>query len=344
MRKILYLLPLLLVVLFNRIYSQQPIWPMVQIPIWVGNQIQYVIYIPLYSTQLVYQINLTQPTNLTFIQFTVPESILQQQLQYCKTYDPYVTNNVSLSQCAFIYPSFTIVYNSSNVQSQTMSGYEITYYMKAVSYDNITGLPQTFQILVNHNIGNLPPGTYDIYVYYPSPFYFSFDSMSNFSYMPACPSSLSNVVPSDFNGGWCTPGGGFGGDYVPNMNPMYAYPYSQSLYYYGCFGGCGVMINQYFTRYLYIKFNPAYPVFIGIPHGGINYVTITTATPNGQTATISTAYGSLYDLRELELQNGLNPNEYNEIVDVQVFADPFFCGTCGDFFLTGFYLQYVPET
>ncbi|MGC9133635.1 MAG: hypothetical protein ACP5GJ_04515, partial [Nanopusillaceae archaeon] len=275
--------------------------------------------------------------------FTVPEQILQLQLYYCKTFDPYVTNNVSLLQCAFAYPSFAVIYDSHNVQINEMLGYEIPYYMKVLSYDNVTGLPQTFAVLVQHHIGTLSPGTYYLYVYYPSPYYFSFDSMSNFSYMPACPSNLSNVVPSDFNGGWCTPGGGFGAYYEPNMNPMYAYPYSQSLLYYACYGGCVTAINQYFTRYLDVKFDPAYPVFIGIPYGGINFVTVTTATPDGQTATIVTPYGSLYDLRLLELQNGLDPNQYNRIISVQIFANPILCG-CTNFYLTGFYLQYVPET
>ncbi len=330
MRKILYLLPLLLVVLFNRIYSQQPIWPMVQIPIWVGNQIQYVIYIPLYSTQLVYQINLTQPTNLTFIQFTVPESILQQQLQYCKTYDPYVTNNVSPSQCEFGWPAVVAIAD----QNGNIFYYWTEYQLIPLSYDSITGLPQTFEFPVNLpdqgvDGTTLSPGTYYLYIYYPSPFFFSFESAYNFTYMPICPSNPSSATSSNFNGGYC---------YSSSSTPTsfgfsYWYPYGQTLYVSLC--GYG---PESIVRYLYVKFNPAYPVMIVTDSYGL----VTVENPStGQTATLSLNMGALYDLRQLEVSYGLDPNQWNEIVSVGNHVGAFYYCISGP--VWGFYLFYVPE-
>jgi hypothetical protein len=344
MRKILYILPLLfLIVLSYRVHSQYPVWP-----IWFGDK-------PMFTTQLVYQFNVTDSyasVNPQFIQFTVPEQVLQQQLYYCKTYDPYITS-IDLSQCAFAYPGVVVVYsNSSNISI----GYEIPLFTLVLSYDNVTGLPQTFAILVQHHIGTLSPGTYYLYVYYPSPFFLSFESVRDFSYVPECPSNPMNATSSNFNGGWCAriPGPLSADNLYTCAFPGYLVPYclSQTVTDYLHFAF--PVFAGYLQRYLYVKFNPAYPVFIGSPiyscsMDGCTYtLTVTLRNPStGQTVSLKSPVSLvvpniLIELRNLELQNGIDPNQYNEIVSVTIdISNP---SGRGWVIFGGVYLQYVPET
>jgi hypothetical protein len=305
--------------------------------------------IPLYSTELVYQVNVSQNATLQFIQVTIPQSILQQQLQYCKTYDPFITNNISVTQCDFAYPAMAIVYNST---SGSQVGYEISYFIVPASYDNVTGLPNTFDILLNNRIGVLGVSStpYFVYILYPSPYYLSFESLFNSQSMPQCPSvsSLPYATTSNFDGGWCSDTGGFGANYQPNSYLSYQYPYAQSLYYSSCANGCIVLGGVNITRYLYVTFNPQYPVLVGFMSVGTGpnfggYVTVENPS-TGQTQTLSINGGDiLYDLRMLELGQGLNPYQWNEIVDVKHGDSSGVCTFCGAFASTGIYLQYVPQ-
>ncbi|MGC9133536.1 MAG: hypothetical protein ACP5GJ_04010 [Nanopusillaceae archaeon] len=332
MRKIFYILPLLLLVILPyKVYSQSPIWPEAgPVGVVVENRSLWGTNLPLYTTQLVYQLNITKSNNLISITFTVPKQVLQQQLYYCKTYDPYITS-INLSQCDFAYPALVALYDSS----LSLVQYQIPYYTIPISYDNTTGLPQTFEI----DIGSLSPGTYYIYVYYPSPFYYSFESMSNLTYLIQCPSNLSNITSSDFDGGWCSDTGGFGSSYIDYISSHYRYPYSQILYYFG-----GLMGNVNITRYLYVRFNPFYPVLIGSLSPSVyGYITIKNPYTD-QNRTIYIPYSNaIYDLRSLELQNGLDPNQWNEIVNIKIFPNSSVSGA-SEMSVYGMILQYIPET
>ncbi len=331
-----YILPLVLVVFAFSIFSQPPQWQFVTFGGPNGGQVT----LPIYTTQLVYQLNVSQNTSVQFIQITIPQSILQQQLQYCKTYDPFISNNISLLQCTFAYPAMAIVYNPA---SGSQVGYEVTYFIVPASYDNVTGLPNTFQIFLNNHIGTLSSSSspvYYLYILYPSPYYISFESMFNPQSMPKCPSDLTYATSLNFNGGWCTNTGGFGGGFQSNNYPSYQYPYAQSPYYSGC-GGVG---GSTFIRYLYVTFNPQYPVLFATIALNAGYVTVMNPS-TGQTRTLNIPRGStLYDLRTVELSQGLDPNQWNVIVDVRDYAYvDYGWGGCGGFAVNGIYLQYVPQ-
>jgi hypothetical protein len=287
-------------------------------------------------TQLVYQLNISQNASVQFIQITIPESILQQQLQYCKTYDPYITNNISVLQCAYAYPSIVIVYTVSGSMPND-NAYEIPYNMIVMSYDNVTGLPQTFQIYLNNHVGVLSPGTYFVYVYYGGPYFFPYASMKSPN-IPPCPSlsAIQYSTPSNFNGGWC-------GSNVNTQFPYYSVPWGQTI-----FTNTGSFTTQ---RYLFVTFNPQYPVLVGHQRSYCFYCSdnelITVMNPStGQTATLSIGGGTLYDLRLLERLNGLDPYQWNEIVSVSLtgsWSIAWGCGYAGSA-LPGFFLIYTPQT
>jgi hypothetical protein len=304
--RVKYILPLILGVFAFSIFSQQPQWQFVTFGSPNGGQVT----LPIYMTQLVYKLNVSQNTSAQFIQVTIPQSILQQQLQYCKTYDPFISNNISLLQCAFAYPSIVIVYTISG--STPNNAYEIPYNMIIMSYDNVTGLPQTFQIYLNNHIGALNPGLYFVYVYYGGPYYFPYASMTS-NKIPSCPSlgTIQYATPSDFDGGWCGAGGGI----------FYSYPWGQ-----------GYNTGSNTERYLFVKFNPQYPVLVELTSSSGS---VTVENPStGQTATLSINGGVLYDLRLLEQQNGLNLYQWNEIVDINLVFG----------WINGFFLIYTPQT
>jgi hypothetical protein len=162
--------------------------------------------------------------------------------------------------------------------------------------------------------------------------------------MPKCPADLTYATPNNFNGGWCSDTGGFGDNYQPNAYPSYQYPYAQSLYYSTIY--CTVLGGVNITRYLYVTFNPQYPVLVGFMSVGAvgpsfgGYVTVMNPS-TGQTQAIYVPRGNvLYDLRMLELGQGLNPYQWNIIVNVK-HGDSAYCGL--SFSPTGIYLQYVPQ-
>ncbi len=333
--RIKYLLPIILSVFAFGIFSQPPIWPTTSFSTPSGQSVT----IPIYMTQLVYQVNITQNTPFQYVQITIPQSILQQQLQYCKTYDPFITS-ISAAQCAFAYPSVVIFYNNPYSNPPSMpngNAYEIPYYMAVLSYDNVTGLPQTFQIFLNNHIGSLLPGTYYIYIYYGGPYFFPYASMTTSS-IPSCPSltQLSYASSYNFNGGWC---GGNGARF-----PGYSNPWGQVL---DASGGGSFTT----TRYLFVKFDPQYPVLVGYLAAYCNCVcydsgSVTVMNPStGQTQTLSIGGGTLYDLRILEQQNGLDPNQWNEVLSVSLsgyFHGQFGCSWGSA--LPGFFLIYTPQT
>jgi hypothetical protein len=338
--RVKYILPLILSVFAFRIFSQPPIWHFVTFSGPNGGQIT----LPIYTTQLVYQLNVSQNASVQFIQITIPQSILQQQLQYCKTYDPFITNNISVLQCAYAYPSIAVVYTTSGSMPNNNS-YEIPYYMIVLSYDNVTGLPQTFQIYLNNRVSALSPGIYFVYVYYGGPYFFPYASMKSPN-IPSCPSlsAIQYSTPSNFNGGWC---GSNNGAYFP----VYSNPWGQVF---------NTVISSYqppgrftTTRYLFATFNPQYPVLIGYQRASCSCVcvdsgSITVMDPStGQTATLSISGGTLYDLRLLEQLNGLDPYQFNEIVNVNLSASyNTIGGTCtyAGSAIPGFFLIYTPQT
>ncbi|MGC9133433.1 MAG: hypothetical protein ACP5GJ_03485 [Nanopusillaceae archaeon] len=336
-----YILPIIFSILGFSIFSQPPIWQTVSFNTPSGQSVT----IPLYMTQLVYQVNITPGTSLQYVQITIPQSILQQELQYCKTYDSFIANNISVLQCAYAYPSIAVVYNNPYSNPPSMANgnsYEIPYYMDVLSYDNVTGLPQTFQIFINNYVGTLSAGTYYIYVYYGGPYYMSLASVTTNS-IPSCPSvsSLPYATTSNFDGGWCGSNGGA-------SFPGYSKPWGQAI---TTTGGGSFTI----TRYLYVTFNPQYPVLVGYQRaycasGCSDSGSVTVENPStSQTQTLSINGGVLYDLRILEQQNGLDPDQWNEIVNVSLSASHpavycwYSCEYAGSA-LPGFYLLYTPQT
>jgi len=330
--KLRYILPIIFVIIGYNIFSQSPKWQFVNFTGPCGGSAT----LPLYTTQLVYQLNISQNTSVQFIQITIPQSILQQQLQYCKTYDPFISNNISLLQCAYAYPSIAVFYTLSGSMPNG-NAYEIPYYMIVLGYDNVTGLPQTFQIYLNNRVSALSPGIYFVYVYYGGPYFFPYASVKSSS-LPSCPSlnTIQYSTSSNFNGGWCGSGG---------LGLSYSNPWGQV--------GSGGFTT---ARYLFVTFNPQYPVLIGYQrancasNGCSDSGSITVMDPStGQTQTLSIGGGTLYDLRLLEQLNGLNPYQFNEIVNVSLSASQWSqCGyySCSYYgsTLPGFFLIYTPQT
>ncbi|MGC9133539.1 MAG: hypothetical protein ACP5GJ_04025 [Nanopusillaceae archaeon] len=344
MRRILYLLLFLLpeVSFIYNVYSLQPVWPTFSKSGYISGSAS----IPLYLSQLVYAFNLPDgfnSSNIQIITFTVPEQVLQQQLYYCKTYDPYITS-INLSQCVFAYPIIAVLYSSPAIDIyNNPNAYNIVYskgQIIPIDYDNTTGLPNTFAIFLGTNYEsplfyNLNNSFY-LYVYYPGPSFYSIYSLTS-SNISSCPFNLTNVSSYDFNGGWC------GGMYTSYYFFEYYYPWGVSLS--GGYDG-----NFILTRYLYVKFNPSYPVMIGyllfylfyaLDSSGYDQGSVTVMNPStGQTKTITFSGGPLYDLRLLELQNGLDPNQWNEIVNISISGSIH----TSVVHIYGFSLIYVPQT
>ncbi|MGC9133247.1 MAG: hypothetical protein ACP5GJ_02505 [Nanopusillaceae archaeon] len=340
--KLKYLALATFIIFTFNIFAQPPFWPIASIKTVSGTSTQ----LPLYTTQLVYQLDIPQNTTLQFVRIKIPSSVIQQQYQYCKTYDSYITNNIrDIKQCVHAYPAIVFLYNPN---TRSTSAHDVTYAIVPVSYDSTTGLPDTFDIFLNNRIGAQAPGTYYLYVYYPSPYYLTFDTIFDPYTMPQCVDP-SYATSKDFNGGWCSDTGGFGSFYNAEAFPGYVYPYAQSLYYHGGSYGCVGVGGVNLTRYFNVKFDPQYPVLIGFMSTGFTpafggYITVGNPS-TGQIQTIYVPAGNvLYDLRTLELGQGLNPYQWNLIINVKHGAKS--QGVCYDvdFYPTGIYLQYVPAT
>jgi len=323
-----YILPVLFIILGLSIYSQQPVWSTTTFSGPNGGSVT----VPIYMTQLVYLVNVSQNTSAQYIQFTVPEQILQQQLQYCKTYDPFITNNISVDECAFAYPNIVVVdtYSSGNYVMPNGNAYEIPYYMTVLSYDNVTGLPQTFQIYLNNHIGLLSSGTYYLYVYYPGPYYYTFGAV-NTTYIPVCPGSSSVPAAIPYSGGWCNIAGSVG---ISSYSYWNSNAWGQELIYNAN--------NNPLTRYLYVTFNPQDPVIIGYQllycfYCNTNGVVTVENPSTGATKVISFNDDTMYDLRTLEQQAGLNPYQWNEIVSIGINGG-------GGIGASGIILIYTPQT
>ncbi|MGC9133534.1 MAG: hypothetical protein ACP5GJ_04000 [Nanopusillaceae archaeon] len=348
MRKILYILPLLLLLILPyKIYSQSPQ------PMW-----QYFcmnsVCIPTFTTQLVGVFNISKAftsANLQIIKFTVPEQVLQQQLQYCKTYDPYVTS-INASECEFAWPAVVAITNSNgqliNLCPNTDPGVysywtEYQYRSNVLSYDNVTGLPQTFEIVIGSGTGScgiFSNGTYYLYIYYPSPFLFAGNSIQG-PYQPYCGTNTT------LDGGWCGNGGVFT-----------AAPYDSTR---TIWAGNGIAPNGAMIRTLNVYYNPSYPVIIGAnpmsaPYATFSFMYVVYSITNPSTnssvnvcivSTLSAYFSDcniyltpgFYDLRQVLINNGADPNQYNEISSITVsgFAISYFGAA-----LNAIYLEYTP--
>jgi hypothetical protein len=231
--------------------------------------------------------------------------------------------------------------------------------MEVISYDNTTGLPKTFRVFLGETTNNMfttfnnyisikySPGTYYLHIYYPSPYYYSFVSISDFGNMPSCPSDITNISSSNLNGGWCSDSGGFGAGYSATgypyyINPHYSYPYALTLEY----SGCNVIGNVNLTRYLNVRFNPAYPVLVSFFSNPNEYLYVTLRNPltnQNRTIFVSLSSGNpIYDLRQIMLHNGLDPYLWNEIVNVKLFLYKDVTPYCSQLTAVGFFLQYMP--